>query len=258
MLLAVSTNKGGVLKTSIATSLASIYSQEQKTLIIDADNQGNVALTYGRNPDQYEYTIYDVLAQNVSPEAAIDKINSNLHILPANDELAFLEFDVLSNPNDYPKPFHIMREKLTPLLASYDVIIMDAPPNIGLITGNILSFVQDIIIPFQPEHYSMRSFIKMLEVIDNFKGSHNKNLKVSGVVGTLVDSRTVLHKQILEQCEEYCEKNNIRMFKQIIPRSVQFANSIAYEQQPAVMNRKKNPATEVYFNIKEELDNGKK
>ena len=96
MLLAVSTNKGGVLKTSIATSLASIYSQEQKTLIIDADNQGNVALTYGRNPDQYEYTIYDVLAQNVSPEAAIDKINFpflskfNVHLIDLTDfALAF-------------------------------------------------------------------------------------------------------------------------------------------------------------------------
>jgi len=255
---AISTNKGGVLKTSITTNLAGLLSKEGQVLIIDSDNQGNVALTFGRNPDNYETTLYDVMTDNLPPENAIVNVYKNIDILPSNDDMSFIDIDVWADREKFPNPFNLMKNTLDHLRDRYEYILIDTPPNIGLCTGNVLTFADKVIIPFQPETYSQRSLMKMLKAVDKFK-PHNPELSVLGIIGTLVDSRTSLHPEMLSKLRQLCLERNIKCFDTVIPRSVRFASSVAYEGLPTTLTDAKQPLISAYsellIEIKEELKN---
>lgn len=253
--IAVSTNKGGVLKTSITTNLAGILCSRYKVLIIDTDNQGNAILTFGINPDDLDNTLYDVLIDGLDPRIAIQNVHKNIDILPSNDDMSFMEFDVLTNRDKYPKPFTLLKDSMKWIEEEYDYILIDSPPNLGLVQGNVLSYADSVLVPFQPENYSMRSLVKIINAITNFKNEHNPQLKVEGVVATLVDQRTTLHSQVLQECRKYCVESNIQMFETIIPRSIRFASSVAYERKPATLTDKKNPIVTAYFDLLEEVNN---
>lgn len=255
MKLAVSTNKGGVLKTSITTNLAGVLSQNKKVLIVDTDNQGNVLLSFGKNPDQMETTLYDVLVDGVDPREAIINVHENINVLPSNDEMSFLEFDVLTNKKNYPNPFGLLNNALKSIEKDYDYILIDSPPTLGLIQGNVLAFADKVLIPFQPESYSMRSLTKILKAINDFKVKLNPDLEVAGVVATLVDQRTTLHNQVLQECRRYCLENDIKMLDTIIPKSVRFAASVAYDRKPATLTEKNNPIVANYFELLREVEN---
>ncbi len=253
--IAISTNKGGVLKTSITTNLAGVYAlQGKKVLIVDTDNQGNAALSFGQNPDSFNTTIYDVLVDDLPPQYPIQRVYKNIDLLPANDDMAFFEFDVLTKVDQYPEPFMLMTKRLDRVVSDYDIILVDTPPNLGLTQGNVLCFVDEVLIPFQPESYSMRSLVKILNAIDEFRKRYNPGLSVLGVVATLVDKRTFIHSQIIQECRAYCMNNGIRMFDTIIPKTVRFASSVAMEGLPATLTDKNNPLVYSYFELAKEMD----
>lgn len=255
---AVSTNKGGVLKTSITTNLAGALSKKNKVLIIDTDNQGNAALTFGKNPDSIETTLYDVLVSGADPGKAIINVYKNIDMLVSNDDMGFFEFDVLSDRDKYPQPFTLLKNVIKSIGSKYDYILIDTPPNMGLVCGMVLTTASGVIVPFQPESYSMRSLIKILKAMSDFKEKHNPDLSVLGVVATLVDQRTTLHSQVLQECRKFCLEKNIRMFDTIIPRSVRFASSVAYDRLPATLADSNNIVVEHYFELLKEIQaNGK-
>lgn len=251
--LAISTNKGGVLKTSLTTNLAGVLSEHKKILIIDSDNQGNVLVSFGINPDSVETTLYDVLMGAAPVEQAIVNVHSNIDVIPSNDNMSFLEFDVLKDSERFKNPFNLLKQAADHLKDHYDLILVDTPPNLGLVQGNVLSFVDEVLIPFQPEGYSMRSLVKILEFIAEFKEDINPDLSIRGIVGTLVDSRTTLHSEVLQQCRKYCLENGVPVFETIIPRSIRFASSVAYEGKPATLTDKKNSLVQAYFELTEEV-----
>lgn len=253
--IAISTNKGGVLKTSITVNLAGILSRDGKrVLIIDTDNQGNTLLSFGINPDDLENTIYNILVDGLDIKKAIIKdVHENIDILPSNDDMGFFEFDILTKIQQYPQPFELLKNKLREVESLYDFIIMDTPPNLGLTQGNALTATDEVLIPFQPENYSMRSLVKILSAIQSFKEDHNPSLKVLGVIATLVDQRTVLHSQVMQECRRYCYENNIKMFETVIPRTIRYASSIAYEGLPATLTEKNNNLIQAYIDLKEEI-----
>lgn len=251
---AISTNKGGVLKTTITTNLAGILSKDKKVLIIDTDMQGNCLITFGKNPDQQELTIYDVLVNNVPAEKAIVNVYKNIDVLPANDDMDLFDFDILMNIKKYPKFFMLVKDAIQKLRSKYDYILVDSPPYKGLMHGNILSFVDKVLIPFQPETYSMRSLVKMIQSIEEFKKQHNPTLSILGVVATLVDQRTTLHSQVLQECRKYCVQHDVNMFDTVIPRSVRFAASVAYDKLPATLTDVKNPIVMNYFELLKEAE----
>lgn len=253
--IAVSTNKGGVLKSSIVTNLAGVLSKKgKKVLIVDTDNQGNTVVTFGENPDKFELTLYDVLLEGIEAKRAIINVHKNIDILPSNDDMGFFEFDVVSQLDKFEKPLGLLKKTIQEVENLYDVILIDCPPNLGMILGNVLNVSDEVIIPFQPEVYSMRSLQKILKQIRDFQEKHNPSLKVAGVIGTLVDSRTTLHSEVLQQCRKYCSEKNIRMFDTIIPKSVRFANSVAYERKPATLvESKSNNLINSYHSLYEEV-----
>lgn len=255
MKIAISTNKGGVLKTSMTTNLAGVLAKEgEKVLIVDTDNQGNCYVSFGGNPDSLKSTIYDVLINAHKIEKAVLNVHEGIDLLPANDDMAFFEFDVLADRGKFPKPFDLLQNQLQSIEKKYDYILFDTPPNLGVVQGNVLSYVDHVLIPFQPESYSMRSLIKIIKAINDFKGQSNKHINILGVVATLVDSRTTLHSEIITECRRYCFEKNIKMFDAVIPRSVRFASSVAFERKPATLSQDaKLPIVSNYFELYKEI-----
>lgn len=253
-IIAVSTNKGGVLKTSITCNLAGLLAQEgKKVLIVDTDNQGNVVLSFGKNPDECDPTIYDVLINALNPKKAIIKVHQNIDVIPSNDAMEFFEFDVLTNLRQFSEPFYLLRNGLDNIDRYYDYILVDSPPNLGLTQGNILSYVDEVLIPYQAEVYSMRSLIKMLSAVKSFKKQHNPKLKIAGVVATLVDLRTILHSEALQECRKFCFENGIKMFETVIPRSIQYPTSIAIEKKPLTLTKPKKSEHKLLIDVYKEL-----
>lgn len=253
--IAISTNKGGVLKTSITTNLAGVFAARgEKVLIIDTDNQGNVAITFGENPDEYEKTLYDVLVEGMPATEVIVNVAENIDLIACNDDMTFFEFDVLTRKEEYPNIFKLLKNAIEPLLDRYDRILIDTPPNLGLTQGNVLAACDGVLIPFHPEKYSMRSLTKILKAVRQFKEQHNENLEVIGVVATLVNKRTTLHKHIITVCKDYAMANEIRFFKTSIPLSVQFASSVAFEEMPITIAQPNSDHASHYFDLVKEIE----
>lgn len=252
--IAISTNKGGVLKTSITTNLAGVLAKKkEKVLIIDTDNQGNTSLTFGRNPDQFTNTLYDVLVDGLNPKYAIVNVYKNIDILPSNRDMSFFELDVLTQLDKYKDIFYLLHHTIQKIEHNYDYILIDTPPNLGLVQGNVLTAVDEVLIPFQPENYSMRSVIDILDSIKRFKKENNPSLKVIGIVATLVDLRTTLHTEILEECRKFCYQNDLPMLDVIIPKTIRYATSVAYNRLPATLVEKKTELVKAYYDLEREI-----
>ncbi|MEH6848548.1 ParA family protein [Bacillus pseudomycoides] len=253
--LAFVQNKGGVLKSSMTVNLAGLYAKQgKKVLIIDADQQGNSLLSFGKNPDNYRTTLHDVLVNFVPASEAIINVHKNIDILPSNEMMSFLDFDVLPHLDKYVNPFLLLKVALMSVEDDYDVILFDSPPSSGLIQSNVICCTDNIIIPFQPEQYSVRSLIKIIDVINQFKERHNQNLEIAGVVATLVQKNTKLHTEAIKQARKFCDKEKVYFFDANIPRSISFANSIAYNNLPLTLATKDTEFAFYYRNLFKELN----
>lgn len=252
---AVSMNKGGVGKTSLVSNLAGAISksEKKKILIIDTDGQGNSSIAFGLNPSEFNNTIFDVLLGHTGMENVIVKIDEYIDIVPANEDMNFFEFDVLPSIQKYDQPFHLLRQNMQGVLNNYDYVFIDTPPSMGLVAANVLTAADKVLIPFVPEVFGVKGLIRIVEAINDIKASDNPNLDILGVVGMMVDSRTVLHSDMLQQARRYCIENEIHMFETIIPKSIRFANSTAYEGKPATWTDSNNPIVKAYFELMNEV-----
>ncbi|MFZ0447305.1 MAG: ParA family protein [Bacillus sp. (in: firmicutes)] len=255
VIYAISMNKGGVGKTSLVSNLSGTISKKmkKKILIIDTDGQGNSSIAFGLNPSNYENTIYDVLLGHQTAESVIVHIDKYIDIIPANEDMNFLEFDILPDIQKYVNPFHLLKNGIQPISSKYDYIFIDTPPSMGLVAGNVLTAADKVIIPFVPEIFGVKGLIRVVDAINDLKGRENPNLDILGVVGMMVDSRTTLHSEMLQQARKYCLEKGIYMFETIIPKSIRFANSTAYKGKPATWTDSNNPIVKAYFELMEEV-----
>lgn len=255
MIIAISTQKGGVLKTTLSTHLASVLALKQKkVLIVDTDSQSNVAVTFNINADKLKYTLYDVLMEDIPAEMAIlnvyDRDSGVIDILPSTNSLMmFTEGTIKAGK------FNVLKDKMKHLDRYYDYILIDTPPSLGLMIGNVLAIADKVIVPFQPEQYSRRSLTNILDTIDDFKEKINPNLSVMGVIATIVESRTNLHTDIIQSTRQLCDKRNIKMIDTVIPKSIRYASSIGYAGKPLILDKPNNEMSKLYFTIWGELNN---
>jgi chromosome partitioning protein len=252
----VSANKGGVGKTSLVTNLAAAIALKKskvRVLIVDTDAQGNASLAFGKNPKNYENTIFNVLVEGKRIDDVKVKLTDNLDLLPSNVDMDFLDFDVLTNQDKYKQPFRLLAKPLNAVREQYDYIFIDTPPSMGLVAGNVLVAADRVIIPFAPETFAVSGIVRVIDAINDFRQKQNQNLKIDGIVGMMVDSRTVLHSEMLTKARQYCVQNGYHMYETIIPRSIRFASSTAYEGVPAVLSDANNPIVAAYFELMEEV-----
>ncbi|MGL4768723.1 MAG: ParA family protein [Mycoplasmoidaceae bacterium] len=251
MIISVVNNKGGVLKTTISTNLASSISMDKKkVLLIDLDGQGNVSATFGKNPDNIEYTIIDILKNDISvDDVIIFQREPYLHILPSNDEMNAFDFYISTGEIKPSKIQNLIRL----LEKKYDYIIIDTPPNMSSLVLNSISMSNIVIIPFEPDQYSVLGLKKVVKMCKAKSEQVNRKIPIVAVA-TKVNKITSIHKEIINSSiKPFAERNNVYLTNNIISQSTKSSASVGYERVPIVFSSIESKFKIEYLLLKDEI-----
>lgn len=221
-IIAVANQKGGVGKTTTTVNVAaSLASAKTKVLIIDLDPQGNA--TSGLGQEKYDVvTTYEVLTGGAAlPEGVQQTPIEGLYILPANQNLAAAEIELVSMEH---REFRLQQALKS---AEFDYIFIDCPPALGLLTINALTAATDILIPVQTEYYALEGLGQLLGTVQRVRETTNPRLDLLGVVLTMYDKRTSLSEQVKKEVSQHFGN---KLFSNSIPRNIRLAEAPSFNR----------------------------
>jgi chromosome partitioning protein len=245
--IVIANQKGGVGKTTTAINLAACLGVlEKKVLLVDADPQANSTSGVGYDPREIKSGLYECLIDNLSPRDAIVKTESpNLDLLPAHIDLVGAELELVNQQN---REF-ILKGILEQVKSSYDYIIIDCAPSLGIVTTNALTAANSIIIPIQCEYFALEGLGKLLNTIKIVQNRLNKELDIEGLLLTMYDTRLRLSNQVVEEVKTHFQE---MVFNTIIQRNVRLSEAPSFGQT-IIMHDANSKGAINYLNLAKEL-----
>ncbi|HIX09537.1 MAG TPA: AAA family ATPase [Firmicutes bacterium] len=246
-IISFSNQKGGVGKTTTCVNMAAYLARAgKKVLLVDLDPQGNATTGLGFSKGTLKKSVYNVVIEgeevkdNVLPTEL-----EGLFILPSNIDLAGAEVDLVYKKNRD----RVLRAALEKVKGSFDYILIDCPPSLGLLTINALSAADSAIIPIQSEYYALEGLSQLMNTISLVRQHLNRSLKVEGVVLTMYDGRSLISKQIAAEIKKYFSK---KLYEIVIPRNVRLSEAPSHGK-PILLHDPKCMGARAYAALTEEF-----
>jgi chromosome partitioning protein len=216
--LALANQKGGVAKTTTAHSLGAAMAETgRRVLLVDLDPQACLTWSTGTDPDALDRSLHDVLLGRVPAADAVVKVD-DLALLPSNIDLAGAEVHLVSRTGRE----YVLRRALEPLLDDFDVVLIDCPPSLGILTINGLTAAGEVLVPLQCETLSHRGVGQLLDTVADVRSYTNPDLAVRGVVATMFDGRTKLAREVVASVHE---AYGLDVLDPPVPKSVKVAEA---------------------------------
>jgi chromosome partitioning protein len=223
--VALANQKGGVGKTTTAVNLSVVLAfRGWKVLLVDFDPQGNATSSLGVDKHDLSSTAYELLMGDLTlDEVVVSSVRPNLDLVPSTPALAGAEVDLVPQA----RRERAFQRALGPATGAYDLVLIDCPPSLGLLTVNALTAVDAVVVPIQCEFLALEGLGQLITTIDLVKRQLNPALDVLGVLMTMYDARTRLSAHVVEEVRVHFPQ---RIFETIIPRSIRLAEAPSYGQ----------------------------
>ncbi|HEX6311962.1 MAG TPA: AAA family ATPase [Acidimicrobiia bacterium] len=248
--LAIANQKGGVGKTTTAVNLGSALAEAgYRVLVVDLDPQGNASTGLGVNPRDLASSVYDVIMSDAPLDDCIEATSlKNLFVAPATIDLAGAEIELVPAMSRELK----LRKAIDNVRDEYDLVLIDCPPSLGLLTVNGLAAADDVIVPIQCEYYALEGLGQLLRNVGLVRGNLNPTLDVRGIVLTMYDARTKLADQVEAEVRTHFGP---KVYETVVPRTVRLSEAPSFGQ-PIIVFDPTSRGAQAYRDLAKEVSRG--
>ncbi|GIN21952.1 sporulation initiation inhibitor protein Soj [Siminovitchia fordii] len=246
-IISIANQKGGVGKTTTSINLGACLAYiGKKVLIVDIDPQGNATSGAGIDKGDVNECVYDVLVDDTDIKKVIQETAvENLSVVPSTIQLAGAEIELVPTISREVR----LKRALDEVKDQYDFILIDCPPSLGLLTINALTASDSVLIPVQCEYYALEGLSQLLNTVRLVQKHLNQDLMIEGVLLTMLDARTNLGLQVIQEVKKYFQN---KVYQTVIPRNIRLSEAPSHGQ-PIIIYDPRSRGAEVYLELAKEV-----